>query len=92
MRGMFEIIGTMLQICCQKTKRTHLIYKANLSSAMLDHYLELALEKGLLEIYQDRSMVITAKGRLYLDEYEKIERILGSSKTKSTFLAPKLKV
>jgi hypothetical protein len=45
---------------------------------MLQEYIEATLRAGLLfEAAIDRSLLITDKGRLYLENYEVIEKILG---------------
>ncbi|HEX6562120.1 MAG TPA: winged helix-turn-helix domain-containing protein [Nitrososphaera sp.] len=79
---MHAIIAEILQVCVQKTKRTHVIYKANLSHSMLQGYVELAWQSGLLEELPDRSLLITEKGREYLAHFTSAEKMLklnGSS-------------
>jgi|SRR5581483_697334 predicted transcriptional regulator len=81
-RSMHAIIAEILQVCVQKTKRTHVIYKANLSHSMLQGYVELAWQSGLLEELPDRSLLITEKGREYLAHFTSAEKMLklnGSS-------------
>jgi predicted transcriptional regulator len=75
-RSMHAIIAEILQVCVQKTKRTHVIYKANLSHSMLQGYVELAWQSGLLEEMPDRSLLITEKGREYLAHFTSAEKML----------------
>ncbi|MGI0019085.1 MAG: winged helix-turn-helix domain-containing protein [Nitrososphaera sp.] len=78
-RDPYSILATILQICEQRTMRTHVIYKANLSYSMLQEYIGLALHKDLLDEAADRSLTTTTKGRLFLVEYEAIERMLANN-------------
>ncbi|MEO9364019.1 MAG: winged helix-turn-helix domain-containing protein [Nitrososphaera sp.] len=75
-RSMHAIVAEILQVCVQKTKRTHVIYKANLSHSMLQGYVELAWQSGLLEELPDRSLLITEKGREYLAHFTSAEKML----------------
>lgn len=75
-RSMHAIIAEILHVCEQRTKRTHVIYKANLSHSMLQGYVELAWQSGLLEELPDRSLLITEKGREYLAHFTRAERML----------------
>ncbi|WP_158384873.1 winged helix-turn-helix domain-containing protein [Candidatus Nitrososphaera evergladensis] len=75
-RSMHAIIAEILRVCEQKTKRTHVIYKANLSHSMLQGYVELAWQSGLLDELPDRSLLITEKGREYLAHFTCAEKML----------------
>jgi predicted transcriptional regulator len=75
-RGMYDILATFLRLCEQSTKRTHVIYRANLSHAMFQEYLQTALRAGLIEENDDRSLTTTAKGHLFLREYSVVEKLL----------------
>ncbi|HVX01914.1 MAG TPA: winged helix-turn-helix domain-containing protein [Nitrososphaera sp.] len=75
-RSMHAIIAEILHVCEQRTKRTHVIYKANLSHSMLQGYVELAWQSGLLEELPDRSLLITEKGREYLAHFTRAESML----------------
>ncbi len=75
-RSMHAIIAEILHVCEQKTKRTHVIYRANLSHSMLQGYVELAWQSGLLQELPDRSLLITEKGREYLSHFTSAERML----------------
>ena len=73
---MFDVLASFLRICEQNTKRTHVIYKANLSSSMFQEYLQTVLRTGLVEENNDRSLTTTDKGRLFLREYSVVEKLL----------------
>ena len=74
---MFEILAALLRPCEESTKRTHVLYRANLSTAGFRDYLQIALRSGLVqENDEDRSLRITNKGRLFLQYYHTIEPVL----------------
>jgi predicted transcriptional regulator len=75
-RGTYDVLATFLRICEQGTKRTHVIYRANLSFTMFQEYLQKALRAGLVEESFDRSLTTTAKGRLFLQEYSTVEKLV----------------
>ena len=58
-----------------KIKPTHLLYKSNLSHALLKKYVELLTEKGLMKedkVKKGRLYSLTDKGHTFLVEYERI--------------------
>ena len=76
-RDTFEILATILKICQESTRRTLLIYKANLSFNMLRTYVELAIRAGLLEEeLRSRSLKTTEKGKSFLEAYDAIKRLV----------------
>lgn len=48
-RGRIMIAHDILELCLNPQKKTHVLQKANLSSAQSEHYLKILFEKGLLE-------------------------------------------
>jgi predicted transcriptional regulator len=48
-RGRIMIVHDILELCLVPQKKTHVLQKANLSSAQSEHYLNILFEKGLLE-------------------------------------------
>ena len=71
--GMFEqeeIIAEMLSIIVNKAKKTHIMYKANLSYTLLCKYLDLLLSSSLVKYNrEDKTYELTKRGELYLDHY-----------------------
>jgi predicted transcriptional regulator len=78
-RSIHAIMAGILHVCEQRTKRTHIIYKANLSHSMLLEYVQLALRNGLLQEMPDRTLLIAEKGREYLAHFTIVERMLQDS-------------
>ncbi len=85
-RNRIEIMHDMLKIIQEKKgkiKRTHLMYKANLSHNQMKAYLEELTKKGLIETKVDgnkNSLNITKKGQDFFLQYMQIrefERTFG---------------
>ena len=85
-RNRTEIMHDMLKIIQEKKgklKRTHLMYKANLSHNQMKIYLEDLTKKGLIEITikdKKNSMHITKKGQDFFLQYMRMrefERTFG---------------
>jgi predicted transcriptional regulator len=74
-RGMLEMIASILTTCLEGTKKTHIMYKANLTSTSLNEYLEFLLKNGLLE--RSELYRTTTKGRMYLEHFKEILTLLG---------------
>jgi predicted transcriptional regulator len=61
-----------------KLKKTHIVYKANLTHSRLENYLDFLLSKGfLVEIKGENQIIytITEKGRRFLGEVNKLNEI-----------------
>jgi predicted transcriptional regulator len=81
-RGRIEILATIIQLCSSGQKRkTHIMYKANLSGKQNDYYLQELLQDGLViqEQAYDGSPVYrtTQKGREYLYHYYQLMELLS---------------
>jgi predicted transcriptional regulator len=77
-RGHYAITAAILRACKERTLRTHVLWLTGITSDMLQEYTEAALRADLLfEAAIDRSLLITDKGRLYLENYEVIEKMLA---------------
>lgn len=79
-RGKIEIIGDILGVCLDgNAKRTHIMYKGNLSHDMLKTYTDELVAKGLVELVGDKvQFKTTEKGKEFLDHYGKIRELLAS--------------
>lgn len=79
-RGKIEIIGDILGVCLAgDAKRTHIMYKGNLSHDMLKSYTDELVGKGLVEVIGDRGQFrTTEKGKEFLSHYGKIRELLAS--------------
>jgi predicted transcriptional regulator len=79
-RGKIEIIGDILSVCLAgNAKRTHIMYKGNLSHDMLKTYTDELVGKGLVEVAGSKGQFkTTEKGREFLDHYGKIRELLAA--------------
>ena len=78
-RGKIEIMADVLSLSTAGIKKTHIMYRANLSYEQIIHYLTQLLGKGLLA--QDRSdgalvYRTTEKGREFLNCYSKMTDLI----------------
>lgn len=77
-RNRLQIIHDILEAVRKKEGRikpTHIMYKANLSHAMLEDYLNELIEKGFIEEVEDgdsKTYKMKQRGFDYLNEYVKI--------------------
>jgi len=64
----------MLSISSVRTKKTKIMYRANLSFLQVDKYLKVLLESGLLEHDLDSGYLITEKGMEFLKFYKEYQK------------------
>lgn len=69
-RGRLEIVRDMLSVSTERTKKTRIMYQANLSYRLMEKYLRELLESGLLECDDESCYVITWRGKEFLQLYE----------------------
>ena len=82
-RGRLGIIYEILSICSKApTKKTHIMYKANLSYDQLRKYLNLLINMQLLEEHttnNGKKYHINGKGRRFKNEFQKLQNLLDFS-------------
>ena len=74
-RGMVEIIASILLCCLEGTKKTQIMYRANLTTRSINGYLKILQDQGMLEksdLYRT-----TVQGRLYLEYFNGMLVLLG---------------
>ena len=74
-RGTIEMMASILEVCLEGTKKTHIMYRANISSDSLGDYLELLIGLGMLE--KSEMYRTSVKGRIYLEHFRGILLLLG---------------
>jgi predicted transcriptional regulator len=83
-RGRLEIIGDILSSIQNKggkIKPTHLLYKSNLSHTKLKEYIDILLEKGMIEeqtIKGKKMFLMKDTGYKFLSEFERIKEFSDS--------------
>ncbi|HJS81459.1 MAG TPA: winged helix-turn-helix domain-containing protein [Nitrososphaera sp.] len=78
-RGKIEIMADVLSLSTAGIKKTHIMYRANLSYEQIIHYLTQLLGKGLLaQDLSDGALVYrtTEKGREFLNCYSKMTDLI----------------
>ncbi len=80
-RSYLDVIHDILSVAINGKRKTHIMYKANLSYTQLNTYLRFLLDIGLLSEYKvDENITIyktTKKGRTFIKEYCEIMKLLG---------------
>ena len=74
-RSDIEIMASILSEANGGAKKTHIMYRCNLSHRQLQVYLNLLLRLGLLESPSD-SFETTVKGRKFVDAYRTLKALM----------------
>jgi predicted transcriptional regulator len=78
-RTRLEIVADILRVVSGGARKTHIMYKCNLSYALLNRYLEEVLDSRLVRKDDGNGLyVVTGKGRRFL---QRLKRYLEESKT-----------
>ena len=83
-RGKIEIMADVLALSTAGIKKTHIMYRANLSYEQILHYLNQLLTKGLIaQDVSDGSLVYrtTEKGREFLMCYSRMTQLITEYET-----------
>jgi len=79
-RTRVEILANILQVASNRTLKTHIMYRANLSHRQLEKYLSFLETKGMLEQLLDVDGVmkfhVTQKGIDFLKDYQRLSSYL----------------
>jgi len=79
-RTRVEILANILQVASNRTLKTHIMYRANLSHRQLEKYLTFLETNGMLERLLDEDGVlkyrVTQKGIEFLKDYERLSSYL----------------
>lgn len=81
-RSRIDIIANVLYVSFDGAKKTHIMYKCNLSYKQLQIYLKLLDDRGLLKTIPEKNRnntslyETTLKGRAFLDAYTAIKGLL----------------
>jgi predicted transcriptional regulator len=80
-RDRLYIISEILNICKDGSLKTQIMYKANLSFAQLNEYIDFLIKIELITIQKENNKKVyrmTEKGQKYLEKYKDISEILGN--------------
>lgn len=81
-RGKIEIMADVLALSTSGIKKTHIMYRANLSYEQILHYLNQLISKGLIaQDISDGALVYrtTEKGREFLACYSRMSDLIMES-------------
>jgi len=80
-----DIVASVLNEAIGGTKKTHIMYKCNLSFKQLQVYMDLLIDRGLLKTVvekggdNDREVFeTTAKGEAFLNAYRNLNALLSA--------------
>jgi len=74
-RSSLEIVRDMLFVATERCRKTRILYDAHLNYRLLEKYLKILLENGLLKCVDGSCYLITKKGKEFLQDYDEyIER------------------
>ncbi len=82
-RSRLKIINDILTVAKHGARKTHIMYRANLSYDQLNEYLAFLLDNGLIEKdadveYEGAVMYkVSNKGRQFLERYSQLQEILA---------------
>ncbi len=78
-RGKIEVVADMLSVAQERAKKTHIMYRGNLSFKVLNLYLRVVIKANLMSFDEETGCyLITKKGRLFLEVFKKYKRLIGN--------------
>jgi predicted transcriptional regulator len=90
-----EIAAGILEIAKNGSRKTRIMYLGNLSFDLLQKYLDMLVNLGLLEIRhgEERVYVATEKGRAFLEDFNELQKhaevVERKKRALETSLSPK---
>lgn len=69
-RTSLEIVRDMLSVATESSRKTRILYDAHLNYRLLEKYLKILLENGLLKPVDDSCYLVTGKGKDFLQNYD----------------------
>jgi predicted transcriptional regulator len=73
-RDRLQIIADILSIVSGGAKKTRIMYQANLSYRLLCRYLNEVLDAGLVNFENDKSYLLTPRGKEFLTRHEEYSK------------------
>lgn len=85
-RSRIDIIATILRVAQDGTRKTHIMYRCNLSFRQLNTYLEFLIERKLIKSAQidrekndSRLYQTTARGKAFIQAYNSIRVLISTT-------------
>jgi predicted transcriptional regulator len=80
-RDSLSIIGSILDACNTQTTKTHIMFFANLSFKLLEKYLEILTQSGLIKV-EGNKYELTQEGLEFIENFKNVnERYISAQKT-----------
>jgi len=76
-RDRLQIIADILSVVKGGARKTHVMYQANLSYALLSRYLAEVLDGGLVCVDEEDCYRLTGRGEAFLDRFDEYSRRCG---------------
>ena len=76
-RNRFETMYIILKLCSAGSKKTHIMYRANLSHQQLEKYLTILFDKELLAI-KEGSYTTTQRGYLFIRKFDELVNFMNN--------------
>jgi len=75
-RSRVQIAANILEIAKTGSRKTRIMYLGNLSFALLQKYLEMLVQYGLLEVRgsSEKSYLATDRGKQFLEDYYELQK------------------
>ena len=77
-RSRLDTFNTILLLAVNEIKKTHIMYKANMSHQQLEKFLDTLVGKELLMKVND-SYKTSNKGLAFIEEFKKIQVLMGEN-------------
>jgi predicted transcriptional regulator len=82
-RDSLEIISEMLSAAANGSRKTGIMYKANLSYELLVEYLSVIREARFIETPDEKTFFLTSRGRRFLKEFKEYKELRESANQKA---------
>ncbi len=79
-RNSFETMHTILRQCASGSKKTHLMYRANLSHEQMEKFLAILFDKELLAM-KGGNYTTTQRGYLFIKKFEELVNFINAEDT-----------
>ena len=74
-RSRIQIAADILKIAKDGSRKTRIMYQGNLSFDLLQKYLDMLVNFGLLDVRgSEKSYIATEKGRRFLEDYRELQK------------------
>ena len=93
-RSRIQIAADILEITKNGSRKTRIMYQGNLSFDLLQKYLDMLVNFGLLEVRSgsEKSYIATEKGQRFLEDYRELQKYSEMADSKKRALESTLAI